>query len=197
VRGEICAPCCGAEREVTVGCPFECEYLQEARRHEKPPDPTPDSFPNQDIRVSESFLRENERLLTFVGRTLLESALALPGAIDCDVRDALDSLIRTYRTLETGLYYETRPNSLVAANIHVRLQQSVQEYRQKETQSTGVTTIRDAAILGVLVFLQRLEVSNNNGRRRGRAFLDFLRGFFPAPAPQASAPGGGPSLIVP
>jgi hypothetical protein len=41
-------------------------------------------------------------------------------------------------------------------------------------------TIRDSEVLGVLVFLQRLELQNNNGRRRGRAFLDMLRGFFPA-----------------
>jgi len=39
VRGEICSLCCGAEREVTVDCPLDCEFLREARRHEKAPEP--------------------------------------------------------------------------------------------------------------------------------------------------------------
>ena len=45
-------------------------------------------------------------------------------------------------------------------------------------------TVRDADVLGVLVFLQRLEMRYNNGRRRGRAFRDFLTGYLP----EASTP---------
>jgi hypothetical protein len=35
---------------------------------------------------------------------------------------------------------------------------------------------RDADVLGMLVFLERVELDRNNGRPRGRAFLDLLRG---------------------
>jgi len=42
--------------------------------------------------------------------------------------------------------------------------------------------------------LQRLEIDRNNGRKRGRAFVDFLRGQFPA-APGELAPAST-SLIV-
>jgi len=35
VHGRICAQCCGEEREVTIDCPSECVYLQQAREHEK------------------------------------------------------------------------------------------------------------------------------------------------------------------
>ena len=181
---------------MTVSCPLDCEYLREARRHEKQPPVDPDQFPNADIRVNETFLRDNERLLSFAGAALLEATLAVPGAIDYDVREALESLVKTYRTLESGLYYESRPNNAIAAAIQAGLQERVQEYRKRETQSTGVTTVRDAAVLGVLVFLQRLELSNNNGRGRGRAFLDFLRGFFPGERAQGPAAGGGSPLIV-
>ena len=34
VRGNICTLCCGTEREVTVDCPLDCEYLQEAHRQD-------------------------------------------------------------------------------------------------------------------------------------------------------------------
>src|SRR5215212_6262711 len=52
VRGDICSVCCGTEREVTVDCPFECEYLQQSRHHEKPAPLDSPALPNQDIRVT-------------------------------------------------------------------------------------------------------------------------------------------------
>src|SRR3954453_197459 len=88
VRGDICALCCGAEREVTVNCPLECEYLREARRHERPGDLDPSTPPNQDIRLTERFVEEHELLATVVGSALLGAALDTPGAIDQDAREA-------------------------------------------------------------------------------------------------------------
>ena len=189
VRADICSLCCGSEREVTVDCPLDCEYLQEARLHEKPPEIEPAAFPNQDVRLSEQFLNDHEPLLVYAGAKLTEAALETAGAVDNDVREALESLIRTYRTLETGLYYETRPTNPVAGNIHYRLQESVQELRKKLSEQ-GAPGIRDAEVLGVLVFLQRVELHTNNGRKRGRAFIDYLREHFrpmePTDRPQQS-----------
>jgi hypothetical protein len=111
------------------------------------------------------------------------------------VRDALDALIRTYRTLESGVYYESLPQNLVAANIYRLVQQAVAEFRQAEQQNYGAARTRDSDVLGLLVFLQRLERMQNNGRIRGRAFLGGLHGFYAAgPAPEASPPS---SLILP
>ena len=36
VHDRICAVCCGTEREVSLDCPGDCPYLQQARTHEKP-----------------------------------------------------------------------------------------------------------------------------------------------------------------
>ena len=36
VHGRICPQCCGEQREVTLDCPSDCVYLQQARQHEKP-----------------------------------------------------------------------------------------------------------------------------------------------------------------
>lgn len=191
VRGDICSICCGTEREVTVDCPFECEYLQEARIREKPPVLDPATFPNQDIRITDKFLHEHEPLLTFIAATLLHAAMQVPNVIDYDVREALDALVRTYRTLESGLYYDSRPTNPLAAHIYAELQRNVQAFRERATQSTGMNTIRDVEVLGILTFLQRMELQENNGRRKGKAFLDVLRHQFPQ--------GGGqdaPSLLV-
>ena len=178
VNGEICSICCGNEREVSISCPLECPYLVEARRHEKPHEVNVDEVPNRDVQVTEEFLREHEPLLVFLGSRLLEASLASPGVVDTDVRDALESLIRTYRTLQSGLYYETRPTNLIAAGLHERMQEAIEGLR-KELAEKNAMPLRDAEILGTLVFLERVELHENNGRPRGRAFIDYLRAYFP------------------
>jgi hypothetical protein len=193
VRGEICSLCCGAEREVSVHCPLDCNYLQDARKHDKTPNINPDTFPNQDVRVTDDFLQENEDLLVVLGRSVMTAAFEAD-AVDNDVREALDALIRTYRTLQSGVYYETRPQNRLAGAVCTGVQAGVAELRRMEQESGGITRTRDAQVLGMLVFLQRLELDRNNGRRLGRAFIDFLRTFFaPTPEQQPAAP----SLIVP
>ncbi|MGB6947025.1 MAG: hypothetical protein WBE37_31800 [Bryobacteraceae bacterium] len=178
IHGEICSICCGNEREVSINCPFDCPYLMEARRHEKPHELNPDDLPNRDVQVTEQFLNEHEGLLVFLGSRLLEASLATPGAVDSDVRDALQSLIRTFRTLQSGLYYETRPTNLLAARIHDHVQQAVEVLR-KELAGRNAMPLRDVEILGTLVFLERVELHENNGRPRGRAFIDYLHTYFP------------------
>jgi len=177
INGEICSVCCGNEREVSISCPLDCPYLMEARLHEKPHELNPDEIPNRDVEVTEEFLREHEPLLVFLGSRLLEAALAQAGAVDYDIRDALQSLIRTYRTLQSGLYYESRPTNLVAAGIYQRMQEAVDGLR-KELGEKNAIPLRDVEILGTLVFLERVELHENNGRPRGRAFIDYLRAYF-------------------
>lgn len=179
---------------MTVNCPLECEYLQDARKHEKNTPVHPDQFPNQDIRVTEEFLRTNELLLLFLGQSLMEAAFETPGAVDYDVRDALDALIRTYRTLQSGLYYDTRPANVLAANICSMIQSGIQEFRRDERERLGLSRTRDTDILGILAFLQRLELDRNNGRKKGRAYLDFLRGQFKV-AEKNALPNASPLIL--
>lgn len=178
-RGDICAVCCGTERENTIDCPADCEHLQKARRREKPPVLNPADLPNQDVRLSEQFVEEHEKAIMWLTLALAR-AMEKERCVDLDAREALDALIRTYRTLQSGLIYETRPQNPYAAALQVALQQSIEELRKRMTEETGMNSLRDADVLGALVFLQRMEFRNNNGRKRGRAFSDFLRTAFPA-----------------
>jgi hypothetical protein len=109
-------------------------------------------------------------------------------AVDSDAREALDSLIRTYRTLQSGLIYESRPTNPYAAAIQSALAKAVDDLRAKVAEESGMNTLRDADVLGTLVFLQRLELQHDNSRRRGRAFFQFLLTHFPAPAPVPMEP---------
>jgi hypothetical protein len=181
VHGEICTICCGTEREQSIDCPLDCRWLQEAHEHERPPDLDRALLPNQDIEVTEDFLQENEVLLAFLSVSVFEGALESPRATDWDVREALDALIATWRTLQSGIYYETRPANTYAAAMAKHIRNAIEDVRQKEVQERGVSSIPDSALLRALVFLQRLEHTNNNGRKRSRAFLDFLGGFYVPP----------------
>jgi hypothetical protein len=146
---------------------------------EHPAPPAEDAIPNRDIRVSEDFLRENEPVVVWLSEALTR-AMEKERAVDPDAREALDALIRTYRTLESGLIYETRPNNPYAAALQDALKDAIETLRRQLTEGLGSQTLRDADILGVLVFLERLEFQYANGRRRGRAFYDFLNSHFPA-----------------
>lgn len=179
-----------------MDCPLDCEYLQEAHKHEHLTPMNPDQFPNQDIRVKEEFLEEHEVLLAAAARSLLRAALDTPGAVDSDVRDAFDALIRTYRTLQSGVYYETRPVNALAARICDKFQAGMEEFRKEEREDAGMVRTRDVEVLVILAFLQRLELDRNNGRPRGRAFVDFLGGFFGGLDDMPESPRAS-SLILP
>lgn len=178
VRGEICTICCGREREESVDCPFDCVWLRDAHRHEKRPEFDSEKVPNQDIEFTEDFLEQNQVLLAFIAVSIFEGYLETPGATDWDVREALQALISTWRTLQSGIYYESRPDNTFAAAVASHVKRKIDEVREREVRERGASTIRDSAILNVLAFLQRLEYIHNNGRKRSRAFLDFLRGFY-------------------
>jgi hypothetical protein len=178
-----------------VDCPLECEYLRQAREHERPAPLDPAAIPNPDIRVTQEFLQKNQYLVEAAGQILADAALRTPGAVDFDMREALESLVRSYRTLQSGIIYESLPANPLAASIHRLTQDALAAFRRAETQRRGMARTRDADVLGVLVFFQRIEYDRNNGRRRGRAFVDMLRAFqAPAPLEGALPPS---SLILP
>jgi hypothetical protein len=178
--GEICAPCCGAQREVIIDCPLDCVYLRQAREHDKPLVLTETDIPNRDIHITDEFIRHQEQAILWLAHALTR-AMESGKAVDPDAREALEALIKTYRTLESGLIYETRTPNPYAAGLQEALKNAIEELRKLLAETTGMQSLRDKDLLGVLVFLQRLELQHANGRRRGRAVFDFLRTHFPAP----------------
>ena len=179
VRGDICPVCCGTEREVTVRCPSDCEYLMEARKHERTEGLDPATIPHRDIPISQRFLEEKSDLITELGGALAAAA-ERDGAVDSDAREALASLIQSYRTLQSGVIYENLPPNPIAANLYRVMQAAAAQFLTKERQAFGVSKTRDADVLRVLAFLDILALDRSNGRRYGRSFLDALLRFQPA-----------------
>ncbi len=150
--------------------------------HERPAPLTEKDIPNLDIELKENFIQEHEHEVMALSLAMAR-AIEQERAVDLDAREAIESLVKTYRTLQAGLIYETRPQNRYAAGIQERLTKAIEELRKSIAEEAGMQMLRDTDVLATLVFLQRLEIQHNNGRRRGRAFFDFLRTYFPEPAP--------------
>ena len=179
---EICAPCCGEGREETISCPLECEYLREARRHEKQRELDGRQMPHPEIELTDKVMQQNQPLAIVTGRLLLVSALEVQGTVDADMGEALDALVRTLKTADSGLVYETRPSNGIAAAVMARFQDEMAKFREHIAEQSGSHSVRDKDLLAVLVFWQRMEWQHNNGRRRSRSFIESLYGVLPAPA---------------
>jgi hypothetical protein len=187
VQGDICTICCGTEREVSLSCPLDCEYLREAHRREHPVPVEAAAISDPDVEVSEAFVREHEELLLFCGYSLLQAALKTPSATDTDVLGALAALVQTQRTAESGLVYETRAQDSVAATVQRAFSKSLTDYRKiKEERESSPP--RDMEILAILVFLRRIGQQNQNGRPRGRLFVDLLQQMMPVERVDERAP---------
>ena len=200
VHGRICPQCCGEQREVTLDCPSECVYLQQAREHEKPrPIEALDQatlFPR--VEVGDRFLYENEQIILGLSYSLARTARADHGVHDTDLIAALTALARSYETLaNSGLHYETPITNLTHQAIASEIQKLVKEYREAEQKHLGFTRLRDSDVLRALVFLLRMAVTRTSGRPRSRAFMDFLfRQFLEQPSPIAAA-NEASRIIVP
>lgn len=187
VHREICSICCGTEREVTIECPLECLHLVEAHSHERLRELDPEQRPHADVEVTEAFLEQNSALADAVGGLLTTAAVEVPGAADPELREALDALVRTYRTRHSGLVYDTRPAHPAALAIYERVLRTLEELLRRAEREAGFAVARDADVLGVLVFWHRMAVVNDNGRKRSRYFLGKLVDRY-APAARRSAP---------
>lgn len=189
VQGDICTICCGTEREVSLSCPLECEHLQEAHRHEKPVAVEEAQLSYPAIVVTEEMVRDQEELLLFCVYALLQAAVRTAGAIDSDVMAALEAVIQTYRTAESGLLYETRPENFVAVAVQRSFVASLNDYQKLRAERETVPPLRSSETLAMLVFLHRIAQQNQNGRPRGRMFLDLLRQMTPEENPQERPSG--------
>jgi hypothetical protein len=201
IHGRICPQCCGEQREVTLDCPSDCVYLQQARQHEKPrrlQDLDPAGLFLQ-VEIPEQFLYEQEHLLAGLTFALAKSARADRSLADADLIAALTAMCRSYETLaNSGLVYETPIPNISQQAVVGEVQKMVKEYREAEQQHVGYVRLRDLDVLRTLVFLLRTGYARTSGRPKSKAFADFLFARFPEkPGLIASPEEMGSRIITP
>jgi hypothetical protein len=200
VHGRICPQCCGEQREVTLDCPSDCIYLQQAREHDKPRaiEELDQCALFAKIEVGDQFLYEQEQLILGLSFSLAQSARASHAIHDSDLIAVLTALAQTYETLSSsGLHYEMPVANLAHQAIASEIQKLVKEFREAEQKHLGYSRLRDFDVLRALVFLLRMAVTRTSGRTRSRAFVDFLFRQFPAQASTISTANEGSRIIVP
>jgi hypothetical protein len=199
IHGRICPQCCGEQREVTLDCPSDCVYLQQAREHEKPrslQDLDPAAVFIQ-VEIGEQFLYEQEHLVLGLSYALSKSAQADREIKDADLIVTLTAQAKTQETLvNSGLHYETPIASLSQQSIAAELQKMLKEYREAEHKHLGYARLRDSDVLRALVFLLRMAYARTSGRPKSRAFVDFLQTQFPNKQANVLVPTEASSRII-
>jgi hypothetical protein len=199
VHGRICPQCCGEQREVTLDCPSECPYLQQAREHEKPrsADQIDHAGLFLQIEVSDQFMYEKEHLLMGLTYALAKAARTDRSLHDQDLISALSMLATSYeRRINSGLHYEQRLTSDSQRHAAAEVETMVKEYRDAEQKHTGHSTLRDSDVLKALVFLSRLAHGRTSGRPKSRAFVEFLFAQFPEKESAVVTPQESGSRII-
>jgi len=199
VHGRICPQCCGEQREVTLDCPSDCVYLQQAREHEKPR-PIKDldqTLLFLQVEVGDQFLYEREHLIMGLTYALAKSARADRTLTDTDLIAALTAMAKTYETLvNSGLHYETPIAGVGQQAVASEVQKMLAEYREAEQKHMGYVRLRDSEVLRALVFLVRLALGRTSGRPKSRAFVDFLFAQFPEKQSAIATPEEAGSRII-
>jgi hypothetical protein len=200
VHGRICPQCCGEQREVTLDCPSDCPYLQQAREHEKPR--PVDQFDAASlflqVEISEQFTYQREHLLMGLSYALTQAAKADRTLNDRDLIAALSAMCTSQeRQLNSGLHYDQPLTSAAQHAVAAQVEEMLKQFREAEQKQIGYFRLRDADVLKALVFLVRLGHGRTSGRPKSRAFIDFLFAQFPEQPSSVLAPQEASRIIVP
>jgi hypothetical protein len=186
---------------VTLDCPLDCPYLQQAREHEKPraAEQIEPAELFLQIEVSDQFMYEKEHLLMGLTCALAKSARADRSLHDHDLIASLSMLAKSYeRRVNSGLHYEQPLTSDSQRRAVLEIETMVKEYREAEQKHMGYSSLRDSEILKALVFLIRLAHGRTSGRPKSLAFVEFLYAQFPEKESAVVTPQeAGSRIIVP
>jgi hypothetical protein len=199
VHGRICPQCCGEQREVTLDCPSDCPYLQQAREHERPR--STDQFDSAalflQVEISDQFTYQREHLLMGLTYALAKAAKTDRSLNDRDLIAALSAMCTSReRLVNSGLHYEQPLTSGARHAVAAQVEEMLKQFREVEQKQLGYSTLRDSDVLKALVFLLRLGHARTSGRPKSRAFIDFLLAQFPERQSAVVTPEEAGSRII-
>ena len=197
----ICAQCCGEKRVLEIDCPESCGYLKAGREREA------EDY-QKHIQNMGHTDQERHRKVVFNHRNViahLEYAISRQRILsrdlsDKDVVQAVESLLETYRTEDTGLLYERTEENLRIESLRRELREIVESYRNPEgEEGEGIvnpsnTRLQLGAAISCLEFIRSLASSYLKDRDSGSGYVDFLARIVPRKEAQKSiiVPGNIP-----
>jgi hypothetical protein len=189
---QICAVCCGSKREVEIDCPSSCPHLVAGRAYEaekRVPDP---ELANKVEKYSSDFIYRFSPILDAISRSVVEERLKSPWLVDNDVVEVYRSLSATMKTLSSGIYYETLPESTVRIALFRRLKAQIDELMQPSPNADR-RILRASEAVDVLDFLTVAAQANSGIRPKSRRYLDWLNSMAGVATPSEQSSG----LILP
>src|SRR5258708_8587361 len=144
VHGRICPQCCGEQREVTLDCPSDCPYLQQAREHEKPrpADHSDAASLFLQVEISEQFTYEREHLLMGLTYALAKAAQADRSLNDRDLIAALSAMCTSReRLVNSGLHYEQPLASSAQHAVAAQVEDMLKQFRAVEQKDLGYSSL--------------------------------------------------------
>ena len=185
-----------AKREVEIDCPGDCVYLHSGREYERSRRARlGDREPLTARLWDRSFQARHMELLTGLWSTIHESRAQSPDLVDGDVREVLERLARTYRTLEGGIYYDHVPDTLTQKVLYGSLK-SLLDKRQKP-EDLSASTPKTGDVLDCLQMTLEMANLSDLSRPRSREFLDRLATMVSQSAKEPSRLESSPKIVLP
>jgi hypothetical protein len=194
-KGEvICPQCCGAKRMLEIDCPESCEYLKSGRSHEA------SLAGARHYRASQPLEQEkNARVLANFEPVILQlqyqiavERRAVRDLKDADVAEALDCLLKTLRTEERGIIYETTSGNLRAESLRRQFSMTIESFRYPKESDAVRVLLADA--IACLEVLRAMVASHLTAGPSSLSFVDFLARHLPR---NAMIEPPAPSIIIP
>jgi hypothetical protein len=190
----ICAQCCGEKRILEIDCPESCGYLQVGREREAGQEGL------RHYRASDPFEQEKRaRVLGEFGfvisdlqTTIASERKSSRDFSDADVAEALDCLLKTLRTENNGVIYETTSNNLGAEGLRRQLSTRIHSLRYPKENDHPRLHLKDA--IECLEVLRAVVASHLEAGPSSPRFVDFLV----RSVPRSGRIGPSqPSIIIP
>ena len=197
----ICAQCCGEKRVLEIDCPESCKFLKAGREREA------EDY-RKHLQKMDPMSQEKHRKVLFDHQSViahLEYAISRQRILardlcDRDVVQAVNSLLETYRTEDTGLIYERTEDNLRIESLRRELREIIESYRNPEgEEGEGIvnpsnTRLQLGAAISCLEFIRSLASSYLKDRDSGSGYVDFLARIVPRKEAQKSiiVPGNIP-----
>ena len=185
----ICPVCCGQKREVEIDCPADCVYLHSGRKYERSKKSKNQAEGQVTQRLwSRDFQARNMELLTGLWTTIHESRSQSPDLVDADVREVLERLLKTYQTLEGGIYYDHVPDTLTQKVLYGSL---------KSLLDLSASTPKTGDILDCLKMSLEMENLSDSSRPKSREFLGRLSDMVSRSTEEPSHLESPPKIVLP
>jgi len=121
----------------------------------------------------ERFVKRFQPILDALTSSVLEERMTSAWLVDNDVIEVFKSLNATMKTLSSGIYYESLPETPVRLSLFRRLKSVLDDF-MKPDPGAARTTLKVTEAIEVLDFLTLVAQANSSVRPKSRRYLDWL-----------------------